>query len=73
MLRRSPPKKDASPRGLAKNNKVSSPDPRSKLEVAIGEVADPAPPALFGDADDDMEDDIDEGLVDMGVVKIGLL
>ena len=46
----------------------------SAVVVAIGEVADPAPPALFGDAaDDDMEDDIDEGLVDMGVVKIGLL
>ena len=44
----------------------------SAVVVAIGVVADPAP-ALFGDADDDMEDDIDEGLVDMGVVKIGLL
>ena len=44
----------------------------SSAVVAIGVVADPAP-ALFGDADDDMEDDIDEGLVDMGVVKIGLL
>ena len=26
MLRRSPPKKDASPRGLAKNNKVTPPE-----------------------------------------------
>ena len=45
---------------------------KNSSAVAIGVVADPAP-ALFGDADDDMEDDIDEGLVDMGVVKIGLL
>jgi len=26
VLRRSPPKKDASPRGLAKNNKVAPPE-----------------------------------------------